>query len=164
MLCFQSLTEIFYSFSKFSLLGLQFLFPFFSLVNFLRKLSLCLSRHFFWSKKYKLYFSCVLAKRGSWSQVFLGETVETGVENRGVTDNIFRAPCMFCEEGLGKINAKDVQLFQNGSVHEFYRLKALITSKQVNTSVVGKKKNISEKTSMGKLTGRVLFQAFSVCK
>lgn len=54
------------------------------------------------------FFSCLLAKRGSWSQVFLGETVETGVENRGVTDNIFRAPCMFCEEGLGKINAKDV--------------------------------------------------------
>lgn len=40
--------------------------------------------------------------------MFLGETVETGVENRGVTDNIFRASCMFCEEGLGKINAKDV--------------------------------------------------------
>ena len=40
--------------------------------------------------------------------MLLGETVETGVENRGVTDNIFRAPCMFCEEGLGKINAKDV--------------------------------------------------------
>ena len=34
--------------------------------------------------------------------------METGVENRGVTDNIFRAPCMFCKEGLGKINAKDV--------------------------------------------------------
>ena len=106
ILCFQSLTEIFYSFSKFSLLGLYFLFPFFSLVNL--KLSLCLSRHFLGVKEIQAFFSCVLAKRGSWSQVFLGETVETGVENCCVTDNIFRAPCMFCEEGLGKINAKDV--------------------------------------------------------
>ena len=32
-----------------------------------------------------------------------------------------------CEESLGKINAEDVELFRKGSVHEFYRLKALIT-------------------------------------
>ena len=31
---------------------------------------------------------------------------------------------------------KGVELFQKGSVHEFYRLKALITLEQVNTSVV----------------------------
>ena len=41
-----------------------------------------------------------------------------------------------------KINAKDVELFPNESVHEFYRFKALITSEQVNTSVVEKKKNL----------------------
>ena len=33
-----------------------------------------------------------------------------------------------------------MQLFRNGSVYEFYRLKALIILKQVNTSVVEKKK------------------------
>ena len=64
---------------------------------------------------------------------------------------------MFCEESLGKINKCDLELFRNGSVHEFYRLKEfyynfclkefyynfclkeLITLEQVNTSVVGKK-------------------------
>ena len=40
---------------------------------------------------------------------------------------------MFHEEWLGKINAKNVELFWNGLVHEFYRLKALITLEQVNT-------------------------------
>jgi len=40
---------------------------------------------------------------------------------------------LFCEECLGKINAKDVELFQNGSVQELYRLKALIALEQVNT-------------------------------
>ena len=33
-----------------------------------------------------------------------------------------------------KINAKDVELFGKGSVHKFYRLNALITLEQVNTS------------------------------
>ena len=53
---------------------------------------------------------------------------------------------MFGEESLGKIN--NSELFPNGSVHEFYRLKdfyynfrlkKLITLEQVNTSVVEKK-------------------------
>ena len=56
--------------------------------------------------------------------LFLAETVETGDTNRDVTDNMFRAPCMFCEESLGKINVKDVELFRN---EQFCRLKALIT-------------------------------------
>ena len=45
---------------------------------------------------------------------------------------------MFCEgeESLG------LELFRNGSVHEFYRLKALITLEQVNTSVVDKKRRL----------------------
>ena len=40
-----------------------------------------------------------------------------------------------CEESLGKIDAKDVEFLRNGSVHEFYRSKALITLEQLNTSV-----------------------------
>ena len=38
---------------------------------------------------------------------------------------------MFREESLGKIK---VELFRNVSVHEFYRLKALITLQQVNAT------------------------------
>ena len=57
-------------------------------------------------------------EKESWSQAFLKETVETGDKNRDVTDDIFRAPYMFYEESLGKINAKDVELFRNRSVHE----------------------------------------------
>ena len=37
---------------------------------------------------------------------------------------------MFRKESLGS------ELFRIGSVHEFYRLKALITLEQVNTSVI----------------------------
>ena len=47
-----------------------------------------------------------------------GDRWETGDKNRDVTDDIFRAPYMFCEESLGNFNAKDVELFRNGSVHE----------------------------------------------
>ena len=46
------------------------------------------------------------------------------------------------EESFGKITAKDVELFQNGSVHEFYHSKALITLKKVNTSVIEIKKDL----------------------
>ena len=58
---------------------------------------------------------------------------------------------MFCEESLGKINKCDLELFRNGSVFEFYRMKELITLEQVNTSVVGKKRTIL--ISKGKLIG-----------
>ena len=54
-----------------------------------------------------------------------------------------RSHVCFCEESLGKTNAKDLQLFRNGSAHEFYRLNALITLEQVNTLVV-EKKNLNE--------------------
>ena len=47
---------------------------------------------------------------------------------------------MFCEESLGEINGKDVKIFQNGWVHEFYCLKALIALEQVNTLEVEKKR------------------------
>ena len=46
---------------------------------------------------------------------------------------------MFCEESLGGLN---LEFFHNRSVHELYRLKALLTLEQVNTTVVEKKKRI----------------------
>ena len=73
--------------------------------------------------------------------MFLTKTGETGDKNCDVTANIqkfSRAPYMFCEESFGEINAKDVKLFQNGSVREFYHLKALISLEQVKISVVKK--------------------------
>ena len=53
-------------------------------------------------------------------------TVETGNKNRCVTEakHILRR----AEERL------NLELFRNVSVHEFYRLKALITLEQVNTT------------------------------
>ena len=62
---------------------------------------------------------CLSTPKGgeSRSQAFLAETVETGGKKCNVTNNIqkfSRAPCMFCEESLGKINVKDVKLFRTG--------------------------------------------------
>ena len=48
-----------------------------------------------------------------------------------------------------KKEAKDLELFRNWSVHEFYRLKALITLKQVISSVVEKKNNLNEQNFDG---------------
>ena len=50
---------------------------------------------------------------------------------------------MFREESLGKINAKNVKLFRNRSVHDFYRLKVL------NTLVVEINKNLYEQNFDG---------------
>ena len=44
----------------------------------------------------------------------------------------------------GRPPLKDVERFRNGSFHEFCRLKALITLKEVNTSHVEKRKNLHE--------------------
>ena len=44
----------------------------------------------------------------------------------------------------GRPTLKDVERFRNGSFHEFCRLKALITLKEVNTSHVEKRKNLHE--------------------
>ena len=41
----------------------------------------------------------------------------------------------------GTLILKDVERFRNGSFHEFCRLKALITLKEVNTSDAKKRKN-----------------------
>ena len=49
--------------------------------------------------------------------------------------NVSQCHALFCEESLGKIDVKDVELFWNELVHEFYCLKALICLEQVNTSV-----------------------------
>ena len=45
---------------------------------------------------------------------------------------------MLCEESLGKIE----ELFRSVSVHEFYRLKDLITLEQVDTTEWSKKTKI----------------------
>ena len=44
----------------------------------------------------------------------------------------------------GRPTLKDVERFRNGSFHEFCRLKALITLKEVNTSEVETRKNVHE--------------------
>lgn len=56
---------------------------------------------------------------------------------------------MFCGESLGKINAKHLELFRNGSVHQFCRLKVFITLEQLNASVVVKKRNLYEQNFDG---------------
>ena len=42
----------------------------------------------------------------------------------------------------GRPTLKDVERFRNGSFHEFCRLKALITLKEVNTSDAETRKNV----------------------
>ena len=71
--------------------------------------SILLSRH---TKNLSIFFC------GNWQKE---------VRKSDVTDNIFKVPCMFCEKNAGKMNAKGVELFRDGSVHEFHRLIALIT-------------------------------------
>ena len=44
----------------------------------------------------------------------------------------------------GRPTLKDVERFRNGSFHEFCRLKALITLKEVNVSDVETRKNVHE--------------------
>ena len=44
----------------------------------------------------------------------------------------------------GRPTLKDVERLRNGSFHEFCRLKALITLKEVNTSDVETRKNVHE--------------------
>ena len=77
------------------------------------------------------FFVCACQQR-SRSQAFQAY-VETGYENRDMS----RRHALFREESLGAIDAKVLELFRNGSEHEFYRLKALITLEQVKASMVG---------------------------
>ena len=55
-----------------------------------------------------------MPKGESWCQVSLAETVETGDKNRNVSQRY----ALFCEESLGKIDVKDVELFWNRCVHK----------------------------------------------
>ena len=61
-------------------------------------------------------------KGESLCQAFLAETVETGNKNRWVT------------EATHVLRKKAFRAFLNVSVHEFYRLKALIALEQMNTT------------------------------
>ena len=65
------------------------------------------------------------------AQAFQAKTMETGDKNR----NVSQCHTLFCEESLGQIGAKDVKLFWNRSVREFYCLKVLITLEEVNTLI-----------------------------
>ena len=51
---------------------------------------------------------------------------------------------MFCEESLGKVNAKHLELFWNRLVHKLYCLKVLITLEQA----VKKRRIFMSKTSI----------------
>ena len=69
---------------------------------------------------------------GSLCQAFLEETVGTGTKNRCVI------------EATHVWERLNFELFRNVSVHKFYRLKALITLEQVNTTEWSKKnKNLN---------------------
>ena len=71
----------------------------------------------------------------------IAETMETGdIKNCGMTQE----PLMFCEESLGKVNAKDLELFWNRLVHKLYCLKVLITLEQA----VKKRRILMSKTSI----------------
>ena len=60
------------------------------------------------------FFRVRIPKANSWSQAVLADTVETVNRNRDVSQR----HALLCEESLGKIDAKDVEVFGNGSVHE----------------------------------------------
>ena len=63
--------------------------------------------------------------------------------NWGYESLLDRSHVCFYEESFGKTNAKDFELFLNGSAHKFNCLKAVITLEQLNFSVV-EKKNLNE--------------------
>ena len=72
-----------------------------------------LKRQAFLFSSFFFFFSHVRAKKDSWSQAFLAETVENRNKNREVSQR----HALLYEEGLRIIDAKDVELFHNGSVH-----------------------------------------------
>ena len=71
-------------------------------------------------------------------QAFLADTVETGTKNRCVIDATHVAHARV--KAYERLN---LELFGNVSVHEFYRVKALITLEQVNTTEWSKKNNLN---------------------
>ena len=73
--------------------------------------------------------------------MFLAKTVETGDKNRSVTKAMYRIEsCQRCRASSEWVT---------GSVHEFYRLQALITLQQVINSVVNKMNNLNEQNFDG---------------
>ena len=83
-------------------------------------------------------FLFVFAKREVMVPGVINEDCGNSDKNRGVTKAMYRI------EGC-----EHVEIFRNGSVHKFYRLKALITLEQVITSVVEKKNNLNEQNFDG---------------
>ena len=63
---------------------------------------------------------------------------------------------MFCDESLGKSNAKDLELFWNRLVHEFYCLKGLITLEQA----VEKRRILMSKTLINGADGVANWSGF----
>ena len=51
---------------------------------------------------------------------------------------------LYLQHFMYRIEIPYPSLFRNGSVHEFYRSKALITLEQVITSVIEKKNNLNK--------------------
>ena len=70
-------------------------------------------------------------------QAFLAETMETGTKNLCVIEATH-----VLKKALERLNFEP---FRNVSVHEFYRLKALVTFEQVNTTEWSEKKRILSK-------------------
>ena len=70
---------------------------------------------------------------------------------------------MFCEESSGKIKESlNLELFRNVSVHEFYRLKALITLEQVNITECSKKKKKEYQLAKLRWSGVVNFHCMQM--
>ena len=86
---------------------------------------------FFGSTPQGFFVAFYIQMEGSLCQAFLAETVETGTKMGD------RSKACFAKKALERLN---LELFRNMSVHEFYRLKALITLEQVNTTEWSKKK------------------------
>ena len=86
-------------------------------------------------------FRLILHTNGeSLCQAFLAETMETGTKNLCVIEATH-----VLKKALERLN---FERFRNVSVHEFYRLKALITLEQVNTTEWSKKKKNFKQTAM----------------
>ena len=84
-----------------------------------------------------LVFSQQKRRHGPCRVEHRGDHGQSGdIKNCGM----IQEPGMFCEESFGKVNAKDLELFRNRLVPEFYCLKVLITLEQV----VEKKKNLGQ--------------------
>ena len=86
-----------------------------------------------------MFCSLYLVHKRELDMVPAGLNIAKGMETGDIKNcSMTQEPQMFCEGSLGKVNAKDSELFRNSLVHEFYCLKVLITLERV----VEKKKNL----------------------